>query len=109
MQEVIDTTANSLEQLTIIAQQAATTPAAEAATPPSSVASAPQHTLPTTTKFTLAALQTRSPETAACDAAHLHLYLPDADFQKVFGMSATDFGKLPGWKQTDAKKKHHLF
>ena len=108
-QGVLEATANALDQLTNIAQQTATAAAAEASTSPNPAASAPHHTLPTTTKFALAALQARSPETAACNPACLHHYLSDADFQKVFGMSATEFGKLPAWKQTDAKKKHHLF
>ena len=91
-QGVIEATANALDQMTIIAQQTATAAAAEAATSPNPAAFAPHHTLPTTTKFALAALQARSPETAACNPACLHHYLSDADFHKVFGMSADDFG-----------------
>jgi len=77
--------------------------------PPNPAASTPHYMLPTTTKFSLVALQSRSPETASCDPTRRHHYLSDADFQKVFRMSAIDFGKLPGWMQTEIKKTHHLF
>ena len=85
--------------------------AAGGAAPPSPVpaASAPVQGLPTSTKFSLEALQARAPDTAGCDKARLHEYLSDADFQKTFGMSAAEFAKMPGWKQADAKKKHRLF
>ena len=78
------------------------------ATPPP-ISSAPVSGLPTSTKFSLEALQARGPQTAGCDASRLHEYLSDAEFHKVFGMSAADFKKMPGWKQADAKKKHRLF
>ena len=65
--------------------------------------------IPTTTKFSLEALQARAADTAGCDKTRLHEYLTDADFQKTFGMSAANFAKMPGWKQADAKKKHRLF
>ena len=78
------------------------------ATPPP-ITSAPVPSLPTSTKFSLEALQARGPETAGCDASRLHTYLSDAEFHKVFGMSAAEFAKMPGWKQADAKKKHRLF
>jgi hypothetical protein len=81
----------------------------EAAAPPNPAASTPPYMLPTTTKFSLVALQSRSPETASCDPTRRHHYLSDADFQKVFGMSATDFGKRPGWIQIERKKRLHLF
>ena len=69
----------------------------------------PYMLLPTTTKFSLVALQSRSPETASCDPTRRHLYLSDADFKKVFRMSAIDFGKLAGWMQIEKKKMLHLF
>ncbi len=81
----------------------------EASAPPNPTASTPHYTLPTTTKFSLVALQSRSPETASCDPTRRHLYLSDVDFQKVFNMSAIDFGKLAGWMQIERKKTHHLF
>jgi hypothetical protein len=65
--------------------------------------------LPTSSKFSLEALQARAADTAGCDPARLHEYLSDADFQKTFGMSFADFAKLPGFKQVDARKKHRLF
>ena len=74
-----------------------------------SATSASAQSTPTTTKFHLKALQARGPETRLCDSTRLHEYLSDAEFQEVFGMSAADFGKMPGWKQADAKKKHRLF
>jgi hypothetical protein len=95
-----------------VAQQASKPPAAAAAAAPASpvpAASAPVQGLPTSTKFSLEALQARAADTAGCDPARLHEYLSDADFQKTFGMSAPDFAKMPGWKQADAKKKHRLF
>lgn len=82
----------------------------EAAAPPNPAASTPPYMLlPTTTKFSLVALQSRSPETALCDPTRRHHYLSDVDFQKVFNMSAIDFGKLAGWTQIERKKRHHLF
>jgi hypothetical protein len=81
----------------------------EAAAPPNPAASTPPYMLPTTTKFSLVALQSRSPETASCDPTRRHHYLSDVDFQKVFRMSAIDFGKLPGWMQIERKKMLHLF
>ena len=78
---------------------------AAAAPPPNP----PYMLLPTTTKFSLVALQSRSPETAFCDPTRRHHYLSDVDFQKVFNMSAIDFGKLPGWMQIEKKKMLHLF
>jgi hypothetical protein len=79
------------------------------APPPNPAASTPPYMLPTTTKFSLVALQSRSPETASCDPTRRHHYLSDADFQKVFRMNAIDFGKLPGWIQIERKKMLHLF
>jgi hypothetical protein len=73
------------------------------------ITSAPVPSLPTSTKFSLEALQARGPGTAGCNASRLHEYLSDAEFHKLFGMSAADFAKMPGWKQADAKKKHRLF
>jgi hypothetical protein len=82
----------------------------EAAAPPNPAASTPPYMLlPTTTKFSLVALQSRSPETAFCDPTRRHHYLSDVDFQKVFNMSAIDFGKLAGWMQIEIKKRFHLF
>jgi hypothetical protein len=81
----------------------------EAAAPLNPAASTPPYMLPTTTKFSLIALQSRSPETASCDPTRRHHYLSDVDFQKVFRMSAIDFGKLPGWMQIEKKKMLHLF
>jgi hypothetical protein len=78
------------------------------ATPPP-IISTPVPCLPTSTKFSLEALQARGFQTAGCDASRLHEYLSDAEFHTVFGMSAADFKKMPGWKQADAKKKHRLF
>jgi hypothetical protein len=92
----------------VVAQQAVKQPAAAAVSPVPD-ASAPVQGLPTSTKFSLEALQARSSETAGCDPTRLHEYLSDADFQKVFGMSPAEFAKMPGWKQADAKKKHRLF
>jgi hypothetical protein len=88
--------------------QTSKAPAAGSASPVSAVAAAVQG-LPTSTKFSLEALQARSVDTAGCDPTRLHEYLSDADFLKVFGMNAADFAKLPAWKQADAKKKHRLF
>jgi hypothetical protein len=82
---------------------------ADAPHPPNPAASTPPYMLPTTTKFSLVALQSRSPETASCDPTRRHHYLSDADFQKVFRMNAIDFGKLPGWIQIERKKMLHLF
>ena len=65
--------------------------------------------VPTTTKFSLDALQARAADVAGCDKNRLHEYLSDADFQKTFGMSFADFANMPGWKQAEAKKKHRLF
>jgi advillin len=93
-----------------IAQQAAKPPPPSAAAAPSSpAAAAPVQGLPTSTKFSLEALQARAADTAGCDPTRLHEYLSDADFQKTFGMSAAEFSKMPGWKQADAKKKCRLF
>jgi hypothetical protein len=36
-------------------------------------------------------------------------YLSDADFEPLFGMSKDKFDALPGWKKSNAKKKHKLF
>jgi hypothetical protein len=36
-------------------------------------------------------------------------YLPDDVFADLFGMDKAAFGALPGWKQSQAKKKHGLF
>ncbi len=91
-----------------VAAAAAACVAGGSATPPP-ITSAPVSGLPTSTKFSLEALQARGPQTAGCDASRLHEYLSDAEFRKVFGMSAADFAKMPGWKQADAKKKHRLF
>jgi hypothetical protein len=79
----------------------------EAAAPPPTASN--PHYMPTTMKFSLLSLQSRSPETASCDPTRRHHYLSDADFQKVFRMSAIDFGKRPVWMQTEIKKTHHLF
>jgi len=93
-----------------VAQQASKPPAAAAApASPAPAAAAPVQGLPTSTKFSLEALQARAADTAGCDPTRLHEYLSDADFQKTFGMSFADFAKMPGWKQADAKKKHRLF
>jgi len=92
----------------VVAQQAAK-PAAAGAASPVPAASAAVQGLPTTTKFSLEALQARAADTVGCDPARLHEYLSDADFQKTFGMGPAEFAKMPGWKQADAKKKHRLF
>jgi hypothetical protein len=95
-----------------VAQNASKPPAATAAAAPASpvpAAAAPVQGLPTSTKFSLEALQARAADTAGCDSARLHEYLSDADFQKAFGMSLAVFDQMPGWKQDDAKKKHRLF
>lgn len=105
-QTAIAAAADAVDQCSITSQQAAVKPVTESSSP---MAAAAAQSLPTTKKFPLEALQARSSETATCDPAHLHEYLSDSDFQKVFGMSAADFAKLPGWKQADAKKKHKLF
>jgi hypothetical protein len=85
-------------------------PAARAPSPvPASSAPVQEKNLPTTTKFSLEALQARGADTAGCDKARLHEYLSEADFQRTFSMSSADFAKMPDWKQADAKKKHLLF
>jgi hypothetical protein len=85
-------------------------PAARAPSPvPASSAPVQENILPTTTKFSLEALQARGADTAGCDKARLHEYLSDADFQRTFSMSSADFAKMPDWKQADTKKKHLLF
>ena len=85
-------------------------PPARAPSPvPASSAPVQGKILPTTTKFSLEALQARGADTAGCDKARLHEYLSDADFQRTFSMSSADFAKMPVWKQADAKKKHLLF
>ncbi len=92
-----------------VTQQAAKVAGGPAPPSPVPAASAPVQGLPTSTKFSLEALQARAADTAGCDKTRLHEYLSDADFQKTFGMSFADFAKMPGWKQADAKKKHRLF
>lgn len=43
------------------------------------------------------------------DLSRKEEYLNDAEFLSLFGMSRGDFAKIPKWKQSDAKKKVHLF
>jgi hypothetical protein len=113
-QTAIAASADAVDQCSIASQQAAVKPVTGGAASPapesySPMTAAAAQSLPTTKKFALEALQARTSETATCDPARLHEYLSDSEFQKVFGMSAADFAKLPGWKQADAKKKHKLF
>lgn len=42
-------------------------------------------------------------------AVERETYLSDTEFGQLFGMSKTDFAKLPLWKRDGAKKKHGLF
>ncbi len=101
---------NQVAVAAAVEQQASKLPAAAAALASSvPAAAAPVQSLPTSTKFSLEALQARAAETAGCDPTRLHEYLSDADFKKTFGMSFADFVKIPEWKQDNAKKKHLLF
>lgn len=43
------------------------------------------------------------------DLSNKELYIKDSEFQTIFGMDKAAWNKLPGWKKTDAKKKHRLF
>jgi len=43
------------------------------------------------------------------DPSRKEQYLPDAEFQQVFGMNKADFEKQPAWKKDQAKKKNNLF
>ena len=36
-------------------------------------------------------------------------YLSPEEFQSVFGMTRTEFDKVPKWKQTTLRKEKHLF
>ena len=59
--------------------------------------------------FSLEQLQLPAPFPDSVDPAKRETYLEDSIFQAVFGMDRADFGALPGWKRTAAKKKHGLF
>ena len=59
--------------------------------------------------FSLEQLQLPAPFPDGVDPAKRETYLEDSIFQAVFGMDRADFGALPGWKRTAAKKKHGLF
>lgn len=37
------------------------------------------------------------------------VYLSDAEFKTVFGVSREEFNKFPGWKKTAEKKRVGLF
>ena len=43
------------------------------------------------------------------DPASKELYLSDAEFQQVLGVSKSEFAKLPKWKQQAKKKEKSLF
>ena len=42
------------------------------------------------------------------DPKRIEHYLENSDFEKLFGISVTDFEKLPAWKQLEKKKQHQL-
>lgn len=37
------------------------------------------------------------------------MYLPDEDFEALFGMDKQKFLALPAWRQKNLKKAHNLF
>lgn len=43
------------------------------------------------------------------DTSRKELYLPDADFEALFGMDKQKFMGLPQWKQKNLKKANNLF
>jgi hypothetical protein len=55
--------------------------------------------------YTLEQLRKRPAE---CDKTILETYLSESEFKKSFGMTKTEFTKLPLWKKTDLKKKLQL-
>ena len=50
-----------------------------------------------------------APFPAGVDSSCREKYLTTAEFEAKFGMSKTDFSKLPKWKQTNKKKALSLF
>jgi len=62
----------------------------------------------TTATYSLAQLQAAElPE--GVDATKKEQYLSAEEFQKVFGISKTEFNSLPGWKASALKKKVNLY
>ena len=59
------------------------------------------------TSFSLEELQSSIPD--GVDAANKEMYLSDADFEELFGMSKDEWGKVPKWKRTNKKKTLKLF
>lgn len=43
------------------------------------------------------------------DVNNLEKYLPENEYEKVFGMSKAQFDALPAWKKSDLKKKKNMF
>lgn len=43
------------------------------------------------------------------DSKNRELYLFDAEFEAIFGMSKSDFNSLPKWRRQELKKKNQLF
>jgi Villin headpiece domain len=46
---------------------------------------------------------------AGVDPAYRERSLSRSEFETIFGMSPTDFDRLPAWKRTALKKQHGLF
>lgn len=61
--------------------------------------------------ISLAELQDESVDLAArgVDTSRKEMYLPDEDFEALFGMDKEKFLALPQWRQKNLKKTHNLF
>lgn len=59
--------------------------------------------------YSLEVLARLPPWPAGVEANRREMWLSPADFQRVFGMSKDEFGKLPLWTQQHRKKKVNLF
>lgn len=63
--------------------------------------------LPTTQSFSYEDIKAGT--AGNIDPTQKEMYLSDADFQQVLGVSKSEFAKLPKWKQQAKKKEKNLF
>ncbi|KCV71896.1 hypothetical protein H696_01305 [Fonticula alba] len=68
-----------------------------------------------TYSYTVLKMVAENPNSAAAkalegvDKTRLEEYLSEEEFAQVFGMTRSDFAKIPRWKQTSLKKEKRLF
>ena len=67
------------------------------------------HADPATKKYPVELLKDKEKRPNDVNQAKKEMYLSEADFETVFGMTMAKYGELPGWKKSNEKKRVGLF